>query len=126
MTCVRWRISTYLLGIARCRVGRRSVGSGHEPVGHGGGDFQVGVPCGRAQARDVGLGSSGKMRVPGNLDHGAAAAGEVLLDAADLDLAALALSRLGDITTTIWSASCRIPRVADSRTPVPVSRVIRL
>jgi hypothetical protein len=43
-----------------------------------------------------------------------------------VEAAVLAESRLGDITTTICSANWRIPLVADSKTPVPVSSRIRL
>src|ERR687896_230475 len=74
---------------------RNSIGSSlrwscRESIGHGGGYLQVRASGNGAQTVDLGLGAGGQVRVPGLLDEGPAAPGEMLLDLVHLDQALLA------------------------------------
>src|SRR5512133_2333858 len=73
---------------------RNSIGSSlrwscRESIGHGGGYLQVRASGNGAQTVDLGLGASGQVRVPRNLDHGPAAALEMVLDLVHFDQALL-------------------------------------
>src|SRR5512133_4313670 len=73
---------------------RNSIGgslrwSCRESIGHGGGYLQVRASGNGAQTVDLGLGASGQVRVPRNLDHRPAASLEMVLDLVHFDQALL-------------------------------------